>query len=838
MKLKKLLSMILALIMILGAFPVCADGAQNISVYLSVSKYGELVTDKNGDTFACVEIELEGKESYTLDDVFYLAHTLYYEDGEEGYASSDGLWGPGVDKFWGDESYNFAYLINGSYANGTEDIVQNGDYIEFSILTNQYEGYAMFDERRISLNTNNECSLTLEYISGYDNESETNIISPCEGATIIINGEETEYQTDENGEVSLSFENEGRYIVSAKKTRLSGTNEVPVITAPVCVIEVKTPPEIELIHNIAKSYTQTDFTQEDVNLSWIVADMSVYEEIFPESDNILSDEQKEAAMMTIAKALCDAQRPGDLAKGIIALRSLGYDAKNIYTNDFEKVDAVKKLTDMVDLKEESVTNIYTIPYVIIALSQDETYATKEQMDFLVQSVIETKESWQSVEYGTDALTPMLLALAPFCEENQEIEALCNETVEILKSEQRQDGLIDGFEGYESASTGLAICALSALGIDSAAVKALDSDTSLISGLLSTANSEFAGLSNAFATEQGFRGLLSWQLLLENSQKTMYDFSDRSMNEVNMPNVENCPVIFNVTPQSAVVTVNGAEEFSKNSFDLSAGTYSYSASASGYETKIGEFTVSEEEAQNRTKKTIALTLSSSYSGGGISRPPVNNDEEKDEEKEDVEVIKPDISEDKDKTPENAQFTEDTFPDVSADSWYYSCVEYVYENKLFNGTDKGFEPESPMTRAMLVTVLHRLCSSEETADTSLFSDVPNDAWFSKSVAWAAQNNIVNGVEEGVFLPDADITREQLAVILYRFALYSGYDTSAKGADISKFSDREKISPYAQDAINYVVSIGVVTGRDNNLLAPQEKVTRAEVAAMLLRFEKVEK
>lgn len=832
MKLKKLLSMILALIMILGVFPVCADGVQNISVYLSVGRYGELVTDKNGDIFACVKIELDGKESYTLDDVFSLAHALFYEDGEEGYASSDGLWGPGVDKFWGDESYNFAYLINGSYANGTEDIVQNGDYIEFSILTNQYEGYAMFDERRISLYTNNECSLTLEYISGYDNESETNIISPCEGATIIISGEETEYQTDENGEVSLSFENEGRYIVSAKKTKFSGENEVPTITAPVCVIEVKTPPEIELIHNIAKSYTQTDFTQDDVNLPWIVADMSVYEELFPESDNILSDEQKEAAMMTITKALCDAQRPGDLAKGIIALRSLGYDAKNIYTNDFEKVDAVKKLTDMVDLEEEPVTNIYTIPYVIIALSQDETYASREQMDFLIQSVIDTKASWQSVEYGTDALTPILLALAPFCEENQEIEALCNETVEILKSEQRQDGLIDGFAGYESASTGLAICALSALGIDSATVKALD--TSLISGLLSTANSELTGLSNAFATEQGFRGLLSWQFLLENSGKTMYDFSDCSMNEVNMPNVENCPVIFNITPHSAVVTVDGAEEFFKNSFDLPAGTYSYSVSASGYETKIGEFTVSEEEAQNRTKKTIALTLSSSYSGGGISRPPAYDDEEKD----DVEVLEPGADKEKSEISEFEQFTEDTFPDVSADSWYYPCVEYVYENKLFNGTDKGFEPENPMTRAMLVTVLHRLSSSIEQADNSLFSDVPDDAWFSKSVAWAAQNNIVNGVEEGVFLPDSDITREHLAVILYRFALYSGYDTSAKDTDISKFSDREKISSYAEDAINYVVAIGVITGRDNNLLAPQEKVTRAEVAAMLFRFEKVEK
>lgn len=825
MKLKKVLSIILAFVMILGSFSVCAEGVENISVYLSVGKYGELVTDKNGNTLACTLIELDGKESYNLDDAFLTAHRLYYEDGEEGYASSEGRWGFGVDKFWGDTSYNFVYMINGSYASGTKDVVKDGDYIEFAILTNQYEGYAMFDKRHISLYTNNECTLTLEYFSGYD-ENGNAIVSPCEDATITINGVETEYKTDENGQVTLNFENEGTYIISAKKTKPSGENEVPAITAPSCVIDVKNPPEIEILHNIAKQYKTTDFSVSDSNLPWVVADMITYEELFPQSENILDDEQKEAAKKTIANDLVNAERPGDLAKGILALRALGYDAKNIYTKDFKKVDAVKKLTDLVDAKDESVTNVYTIPYVLIALSQDDSYATQEQIDWLIQSIKESKDIWQNVEYGTDALTPILLSLAPYYGTTDEIRT----SVEILKQEQRDDGLIDGFPGYESASTGLAICALSSLGIDSSEVK--KSEKSLIMGLLSTANDELNGFSNAFATEQGFRGLLAFELLSD--EERVYNFKENPMNEANISDVKNCPVEFKVIPSNAIVSIDGVEKTKDNLYDLEFGTYRYSVSASGYETSSGELVISEEDVQNHTLKTINILLSKTYSGDvGVSRPVTEDKEET--KKEEIEEIKPDENVDDIKKDE---FNENTFSDVSASDWYYSAVKYVYENKLFNGTDRGFEPENFMTRAMLVTVLHRLDSSKETKNCSDFLDVPKDAWYTKSVNWALDNDIVNGISEKSFAPDSEITREQLAVILYRYAVYNGYDVSLDNAKIPDFSDKGKISPYAVDAINYITAIGVLNGREENILASQDKVTRAEVATMLKRFAEVKK
>ncbi len=838
MRLKKGLSIILAFVMILAISPVYAEGIQNISVYLSVSKYGELVTDKNGDTFACVEIELDGKENYTLDDLFLTAHSLYYKDGNEGYSSSVGQWGLGVDKFWGDTSYNFGYQVNGGteLVSGPGHALKSGDYVDAFIYKNQYpqtEGYAMFDKRNISLYTNNECPLTLEYFSGYD-ENWNNIISPCEDAIITINGKETEYKTDENGQVCLSFETEGTYIVSAKKTKLSDENKVPSITAPSCIIDVKIPPEIKILHNIAKQYKTTDFSTSDTNLSWIVADMITYEEIFPQSENILDNEQKEAAKKTISNDLLTAERPGDLAKGILALRALGYDAKNIYTGDFKKVDAVKKLTDLVDAKEESVTNVYTIPYILIALTQDNSYATQEQIDWLIQSIKESKTIWQNVEFGTDALTPILLALSPYYTTDEEIRDLCDETVEILKTEQRDDGLIDGFEGYEPASTGLSICALSSLGIDPSEVK--KSDKNLISGLIATANDELDGFSNAFATEQGFRGLLAYILLLE-KENQIYDFSDIQMDEANISNIKSCPVVFEVTPSDAIITVEGAEKTKVNLYDLEEGTYKYSVSATRYETKSGEIVISEDDVQNHILKTVNVSLAKIYySDGGDGGRPANN---KNSETKKEEKPIPEQNEEKDKeiiTEE--QFDENTFSDVSSDDWYYSAVKYVYENKLFNGTDSGFEPENSMTRAMLVTVLHRLDSQKESKNHSEFLDVPNDAWYTKSVHWAANNNIISGTSENTFAPDNEITREQLAVILYRYALYKGYDVSLKANKDLDFKDKDKISPYAEDAIKYITSIGVLRGRDENTLAPQDNITRAEVATMFKRFAEVKK
>jgi len=173
----------------------------------------------------------------------------------------------------------------------------------------------------------------------------------------------------------------------------------------------------------------------------------------------------------------------------------------------------------------------------------------------------------------------------------------------------------------------------------------------------------------------------------------------------------------------------------------------------------------------------------------------------------------------------------FNDVAKSAWYYDAVNYAVQNGLMNGVGGGnFAPDSPMTRAMLVTVLWRYEGSPVEGKNT-FTDVPNGEWYTKAVAWAAANGIVGGVGNGKFDPNGNITREQMAAILFRYADKKGFDTSKRG-DLSGFPDRAKVSAYATDAIAWTVAEKIIGGSDGKLL-PQGNATRAQVSTILMRF-----
>ena len=831
---RKILSLILVVVMILGIVPAFADGenAKKITVYVSMSMYDEFVKDTNGNYMAYVPVNLEGKNEYILDDAFLEFHKLYYPDGEAGYASSESEWGLGVDMLWGDTSYNFGYQVNGGLVSvmGPGHIINNGDYIDAFVYDYTLQSYAKFDVQNKEAYTDKPFDVTLFYASGYD-ESWNSVFSPCDNAKIIINGEETEVLTDENGKANITFNEKGKYVVSASKQKEVNGEYVSVITAPCMIVEVKQNPAISVIHNIAKYYKKMNFKDAASNLPWIACDMLTYEKLFPESNNILIDEDKKECASLIVEDVAKSDRPGDMAKAILALRALGYDATNIYTKYFEKIDLVSRLNSLVENQDESVTNMYTLPYVMIALSQtDDTF-----MDFLIDTALNTKESWQNTESGTDALTPMIFALSKYYNENEGVKEIVDETVEILKKEQREDGLIDGFEGYEGASTGLAICALSSLKINSEEIK--NSGKSLIDGLLSTQNKDKNGFANAFATEQGFRGLLSWRLSLLDDESGMYDFSQNPMNELNITGVKNCPVIFDVTPNDASVKIEGVNEVSKNTFDLLEGEYTYTVSLSGYVTKTDKINITSDDAINRAPKKVEVSLDKKSSGGGGSRGGRGSSSS-------ITITPPKPLEEtelkKDENTENTNkivFSKDTFLDVKDTDWYYEAVEYVYNNELFSGTDKGFEPNLSMTRAMLVTVLCRLDKANDEEINNPFKDVDDSKWYAKSVKWALKNNIVSGVSDNMFAPDLNITREDAMLILYRFAKNKQKVANSKNENTALlYYDYDKISNYALEAVNYAIDMGIITGRGENTIAPKENITRAEVALILMRFNEV--
>lgn len=175
----------------------------------------------------------------------------------------------------------------------------------------------------------------------------------------------------------------------------------------------------------------------------------------------------------------------------------------------------------------------------------------------------------------------------------------------------------------------------------------------------------------------------------------------------------------------------------------------------------------------------------------------------------------------------------FKDVKADRWSYAAVKYAYEKKLFSGTSADqFTPEGEMTRGMLVTVLYRMEGEPAVSSDAGFTDVKSGDWFAKAVAWAKANNIVSGVSAAEFAPNQKVTREQMAAILYRYAAYKSYSTSARG-DISGFNDGADVSAYAKDAISWAVGEKLISGTGRSTLAPKGDATREQVAAILQRF-----
>lgn len=174
----------------------------------------------------------------------------------------------------------------------------------------------------------------------------------------------------------------------------------------------------------------------------------------------------------------------------------------------------------------------------------------------------------------------------------------------------------------------------------------------------------------------------------------------------------------------------------------------------------------------------------------------------------------------------------FTDVRESDWFYDDVVFAYENGLFSGTsDTTFSPNTSMTRAMLVTVLYRLEGQPAVNGRSGFSDVQYNGYYEDAVTWAADNGIVNGTSTSTFSPNVNVTREQMAAILYRYAQYKKYNTAASSS-LNSFSDHTSVSGYAEASLQWSVAEKLVNG-SNGKLMPTGNATRAQVAAILHRF-----
>lgn len=179
------------------------------------------------------------------------------------------------------------------------------------------------------------------------------------------------------------------------------------------------------------------------------------------------------------------------------------------------------------------------------------------------------------------------------------------------------------------------------------------------------------------------------------------------------------------------------------------------------------------------------------------------------------------------------TELPFIDVAQDNWYYKAVASLYDAGLVKGVSNTvFAPDEDAERAVPVTILYRLDGSPNVSSEFVFADVSSDSWYADSIAWAADNDIAKGIGGDLFAPDKGVSRQEMAVFLYRYAVYKDYDTT-KTDSMERFTDYDLVADWAEEAIKWAVGMGIITGTRSDMLAPDAAATRAEVAEMIYRM-----
>lgn len=528
----------------------------------------------------------------------------------------------------------------------------------------------------------------------------------------------------------------------------------------------------EAMHNIVEKYT-TYGISEDVNMDWFIADFVDYMSLYPESEYVLTDEEKQVCVDKIIESAASSTSQADLAKAIIALRALGYDAKNTYTKDGVALNIVTKLTDLIT--EESVKEPwyeFTLPYVMIALEL--SGGNEEKIEFLIKTAISITSLWQDTTWGTDGAAPMLRALLPYMESsydiNGEITALVGETVELVKAYQDENGSMGN-----AASTGIAIAGLASVGIDPETVVRDGKD--LIYGLMYKSNSESDGFEptdSSFATEQGLRGLIAWKLY--EAGRYIYDFAENPTNEARAT----LEVIPTPTPTPTPTPVPTR----KPSYGGGGGV----------------------KATPTPKPTATPTPVPTPAG----LPGKNADVS----------VKPVIDADK------------TFEDIKGHK-NQTAIETLASRAIIDGMDDvSYCPDNTMTRAQFAAIVVRALGVPE-RDGYNFTDVNETDWFCSYVNTAYHYGIINGVSDTEFNPNGEITREEAATMVARAAKLCGmmtdYSEESTRNTLAEFPDYITVSDWAMPSMAFCYYEELLDRSVINI-EPKTKITRAEMAQIL--------
>ncbi len=772
---KKIVSLLLTLAMLLSVLPVCVLAeSDGITVYVTASYGNGFLTTEEDMPAVLLPVSLEGEESYDLDDVFLNLHEQY-APSECTYATEETQWGLGITRFWGNDSGNYGYRVNSAMAMSLSDTVSDGDTIDATIYesSSYFASFATFDLLFREAEAGKNISLTLSQ-AGFDSDW-NEVLSPCRDATITVNGEESGCFTDENGTVTLCFPEEGTYLVSAQKEEILGDETYTAITPPYCLITVSEPKHLSVLHNIAQTYSN-DTVSHDGNMIWFLCDLAMYEEIYPQYATPLSEETIQACLDLIIADAKETDSPSVMAKSILALRASGFDPKNITASNGETFNLVERLTAKIDANDADIENVYALPYILLALQQGDDYQTSEQANTLLQIVMDKKEEWQNDVWGVDAMAAMLIALSHFSEQ-EEIALIITQTVTCLTQNQTENG-----DFGNAAATGLSIAGLSAVGEDVSTI--CQNEKTPVDGLLSYTTETLDGFlpnTNSFSTEQGFRGLVCWQYQLSFPNGKVYDFSHRPLN----PAVSTPDEITEPEP-----TPEPIPEPTQTPAPVHSG-------GGGYYTPTP--TPSAKPISGDEKKEAILSRRNPI----VTVPVPGNDK--------------------------------TFSDIVTHKNRME-IEALAKRGIINGkTLETYCPEDTMTRAEFAALVTR--SLGLFADkTSVFTDVTSDDWYYSYVNTAYQFGIIKGISNTEFNPNGTVSRQEAAVMISRAAALCGLDVTttehtAKDT-LSAFFDHRNVASWAEKELAFCYQNGILSA-ENSEMSPQESVDRGEIASILYQL-----
>lgn len=881
---KRIFSWFLTLVMVLGMLPMTALAEENdsITAYVTIADQGELEIAHKAVTV----VDQNEDGSFDIDETLYAAHEAFYSGGaESGYSSYNGDYGLSLGKLWGDESGAFGYYVNDASAWSLGDTVEDGDHVVAFIYQDAEtwsDVYSFFDKSTASVKLE-ETSAELELTLSCKDWNSTYLL---EGAAVTVDGktmtdeEGNEVVTDSEGKVTISFEEEGTYIVSAMK---EDRNLVP----PVCEVTVgdsetsggsgdlgdaETPidpedPNIdkekeerinELLNNIAASYV-------DRSYEWNIMEMAAYEDLFPDSQSKTSDKAKKEY---IDKAIASLEEghADDItySKAIICLTALGIDAEKLYTvNSNEPISAVEGLNSV-----SHSSSVWYAPYTMAAYNQNSYSGTEELEKDLIDAVLENQgedgswDEWGSVQSTSNVIT----GLSFYQGTDEKIEEAIENAVAYLCEAQESDGRFDDGYGPDANVAAMAVIGLCAAGVnpdtDDRFVK---DDVSALDGLLSFALTDNSGFGyndnsaiNPYATEQAFRALIAAKQVMKTGKAfNIYDFSHNSDSltpgratgsgsetKPDNPPAENDDITVDVTIRPDVgywmknkyVTVDeGATVYHAFIKALEGSGIAQEGAESGYVSSmtyqgrtLGEFTLGENDGWlykvNGELPDVGLTSYEIEDGDSILWY-YTEDWTKDSSA--GAGYRADIGEKNQEAADKVgdlihkigTITKDSGEAIKAAREAYDALTKE-QKELVKNYEELLQAEEAFEA--LLAALEKEAPQAEIK----FTDVAEDDYYYDAVQWAVANGISAGVTEDAFGPEWTCSRGQLATFLWRVAGSPAPETkTVPYMDVAEES-------YYYDAILWAMENDIAKGTDGISFSPEMTVTRAQAVTFLWR------